>query len=392
MRMGSPTLPSQPHRKPRIKLPASILCLVGIVVYAQFIILPQLISRSSASTLELSQFHLRRLDAGLQTCARFNTPPIEYEFPVSSSRVNPRWNPSSGQKETVILRNATLFDGEGFLPTVDIQFSKGVIVSVSPTSARSTPGARVVELDGKYVTPGLVDMHSHHLVWSWPEVPQSDDTNEVNPATGPLTPFVRSLDGMKADDIATALIASGGVTSSLVLPGSANIMGGEAFMVKNAPKSGDLGEERVEDLLLEHGIPQADRRRFMKMACGENPKRVYKHTRMGNAWIFRHHMERARELVERQDEWCLSAAVTRDSGDAAAIAALGEKGGLPEELELESSVAILRGQIGVNVHCYEPEDIEDMLLHSKEFNFRIQAFHHALSAWKVPELIKESGE
>lgn len=292
----------------------------------------------------------------------------------------------------MILRNATLFDGEGFIPAVDIQFSKGVVVSVSPTSARSASGAKVVELDGKYVTPGLVDMHSHHLVWSWPEVPQSDDTNEVNPATGPLTPFVRSLDGMKADDIGTTLIASGGVTSSLILPGSANVMGGEGFVVKNALKSGDVGEERVEDLLLEHGIPKEERRRFMKMACGENPKRVYKHTRMGNAWIFRHQMERARELVERQDEWCLSAAVARDSGDIAAIAALSAKGGLPEELELESSAAILRGQIGVNVHCYEPEDIEDMLLHSKEFNFRIQAFHHALSAWKVPELIKESGE
>lgn len=69
-----------------------------------------------------------------------------------------------------------------------------------------------------------------------------------------------------------------------------------------------------------------------------------------------------------------------------------EDGGLPEDLELESTVAMLRGKVGVNVHCYEPEDLEDMLHHSKEFGFRIQAFHHALSAWKVPELIKSSGE
>jgi hypothetical protein len=53
---------------------------------------------------------------------------------------------------------------------------------------------------------------------------------------------------------------------------------------------------------------------------------------------------------------------------------------------------MLRGQVGVNVHCYEPEDFEDMLLHSKEFGFRIQAFHHALAAWQVPEMIKASGE
>jgi hypothetical protein len=202
---------------------------------------------------------------------------------------------------------------------------------------------------------------------------------------------------MKADDPATAIIASGGITSSLILPGSANVMGGEGFMVKNALLSGVHGEEVIEDLLLEHGIPEADRRRYMKMACGENPKRVYDHTRMGNAWIFRHHMERAKELVEKQDAWCLSAAVARETGDAASIAALvtpsaAANGGLPEELELDSSLGMLRGKVGINIHCYEPEDFEDMLLHSKEFNFRIQAFHHGLSAWKVPELIKESGE
>lgn len=114
---------------------------------------------------------------------------------------------------------------------------------------------------------------------------------------------------------------------------------------------------------------------------------------MGNAYIFRKHMERAVELKMQQDAWCLSAAAARETGNEAAIRALTTpKGGLPEELELDSSVGILRGKVGVNIHCYEPEDMEDMLLHSKEFGFRIQAFHHALSAWKIPELLKDSGE
>lgn len=399
--MGSPTLPGpQPHhRKTRIKLPTSILCIAGILLYVQLIILPRFTPGPSPNASRLSQFHSERLEAGLRQCAELNTPPIKYELPVSPSRANPRWNPISGQKETIILRNATLFDGESFVGAVDIEFSKGVVVSVTPTSSTESgsQGAEIVDLEGKYVTPGLIDMHSHHLVWAWPDLKPSKDVNEVHPDTGPLTPFVRSLDGMKVDDLATAIIASGGVTSSLILPGSANIMGGEGFMVKNDPNSGPSGEERVEDLLLEHGVPPADRRRYMKMACGENPKRVYGHTRMGNAWIFRQHMERARELVEKQDAWCLSAAAAKESGDAAAIAALvapssSKKGGFPEELELDSSVAMLRGKININVHCYEPEDFEDMLLHSKEFGFRIRAFHHALGAWKVPEMIKESGE
>jgi hypothetical protein len=99
----------------------------------------------------------------------------------------------------------------------------------------------------------------------------------------------------------------------------------------------------------------------MKMACGENPRRVYKHTRMGNAWVFRKHMERAVDLKLRQEAWCLDAAIARENRDIAKISSLtsyknGESGGLPEELELESSVAILRGKVGVNIHCYEPEE------------------------------------
>lgn len=176
-------------------------------------------------------------------------------------------------------------------------------------------------------------------------------------------------------------------------------MGGEGVMVKNLLRGGDHGEESVEELLLEHGVPEAKRRRYMKMACGENPRRVYGHTRMGNAWIFRNHMTRAADLRERQDAWCASVAAARQSGDYAALSALLRTagpdvrgGGLPEDLELDSTVAILRGKIGVNIHCYEPEDMEDMILHRKEFGFRIQAFHHSLSSWKVPEMIKSSGE
>jgi imidazolonepropionase-like amidohydrolase len=300
----------------------------------------------------------------------------------------------------VILQNATLFEGETILKgPFDITFADGVIKSISKTEASATlaPGMRAWDLAGKYVTPGLVDLHSHHLAVSWPFLKATDDTNEISDNFGPLTPFVRSIDSLKAHDVATTIIASGGVTTSLILPGSANIMGGEAFLVKNLLRSGPNGEEVVEEILLEHGVPKEDRRRYMKMACGENPRRVYKHTRMGNAWIFRKHMERAKVLREKQDAWCLSAAAIKESGDTVAITEFMEStandgGDATEFLEYDSTIAMLRGKIGINIHCYEPEDFEDMLMHSKEFGFRVQAFHHALSAWQVPELIKDSGE
>ncbi|TID14531.1 carbohydrate esterase family 9 protein-like protein [Venturia nashicola] len=374
----------------RLRVPTSFLAVFAIILFLQYWILPQLFFNTSPSTVKLSQFHHDRLEAGLQKCAEVNAPPLSYP---TTGRKNSRWNSLAGQNGTVVLRNVTLFDGDTIAKSsVDVVFSDGVITNVG-SNLLIPYGADVFDLDGKWVTPGLVDMHSHHLVGNWPNLHATDDGNEMNDAFGPLTPFVRSLDSIKPYDVATTWIRSGGVTSSLILPGSANIMGGEAYIVKNVLRSGKDGEESVEEMLLDHGLPKSDRRRYMKMACGENPKAVYKHTRMGNAYIFRKHMERAVEMKTQQDAWCLSAAAARDSGNDAAIRALtAQKGGLPEQLELDSTVAILRGKVGVNIHCYEPEDMEDMLLHSKEFGFRIQSFHHALSAWKIPELLKDSGE
>lgn len=394
-------LSNSPRDRPRRRAQLSIasLTVICLLLYVQFWFIPSRL-HVTQSELDLAHFHLNRFNEGRQKCIEFNTAPVQYADPSTYARANSRWNDVSGQKKTTILRNVTLFNGDQWVDEpVNLIFHRGIFTAVTTdaTSPDHANDAEALDLQGKYVTPGLVDMHSHHLVGTWPEFSATEDTNEVNDEFGPLTPFVRSLDSMKPYDFGTTIIRSGGITTSLILPGSANIMGGEAFIVKNVLRSGKDGEESVEEMLLEHGVPRIERRRYMKMACGENPKRVYKHTRMGNAWKFRRHMERAVELKTKQDEWCLAAASAQERGDAEAIRTLTtstatEKGGLPEQLELESSVAILRGQVGVNTHCYEPEDFEDMLLHSKEFGFRIQAFHHALSAWKVPEMIKDSGE
>ncbi|KAN0106170.1 carbohydrate esterase family 9 protein-like protein [Hyaloscypha variabilis] len=398
-----PLLPTQSvshnRRQYRPKAPISVITLILLILGLQFIVLPRYVYQISPSEIKLSRFHLDRLEVGLQKCAEINTPPVRYPVTNAGSRTNPRWNAFTGQNETVVLKNVKLFDGETILnKKVDIVFKKGIIESVD-TAGKSISvdeHAKVFDLEGKFVTPGLVDLHSHHLAFAWPLLSATDDTNEVNSEMGPVTPQVRIIDSIKAYDMATTIIASGGVTTSLILPGSANIMGGEAVLVKNALRSGENSEEVVEEILLEHGIPVSQRRRFMKMACGENPRRVYKHTRMGNAWYFRKHMERAKELLEKQDAWCLQAEVLRENGNAAAISDFMESTLKDESatdyLEYDSSIGILRGKVGVNIHCYETEDFWDMIHHSKEFGFRIQAFHHALEAWKVPEMIKDSGD
>jgi hypothetical protein len=269
--MGNEMLPlseKSPIRRkqPRLRIPHSFIAVFAIVLFLQFWILPQLSSNSPPSVLKLSQFHHDRLLAGLQKCVEFNAPPIIYS---RSGRKNSRWNPVTGQNTTVLLKNVTLFDGDAISKgPIDVLFSDGIISSVGPALA-VPQGAQIFNLEGKWVTPGLVDMHSHHLAQTWPNLRATDDTNEVNnDAFGPLTPFVRSLDSIKPYDVGTTWIRSGGVTTSLILPGSANIMGGEAYIVKNVLRAGKDGEESVEDMLLDHGLARTDRRRYMKMACG----------------------------------------------------------------------------------------------------------------------------
>ncbi|KAH8658291.1 hypothetical protein BX600DRAFT_524683 [Xylariales sp. PMI_506] len=327
-----------------------------------------------------------QLQHGLRQCAALRAQQQRPPHAGSADRTsNPRWSAENGQEETIVLRNANLFDGESFVSgLVDIVFEKGLITAVTAAGSFQPElldgvAATEIDLNGQFVTPGLIDMHSHHSALIWPTLDTTDDTNEMHPDFGPLTPFARVLDGMKSKDQSLVNIASGGVTSSLILPGSANIIGGEAVPIKNRMRPGAHKEYVVEDILLEHGIPAEDRHRYMKLACGENPKGTYGHTRMGNVYLLRKLLARAQELLEEQDAWC-----------AAATSATATK--FPESVELESTVALLRGQVSPHIHCYESSDIETMLRVSHEFGFRVRAFHHALSAWQVPELLKEQGE
>ncbi|CAG8213187.1 unnamed protein product [Penicillium olsonii] len=315
----------------------------------------------------------------------------------TSDRRNPRWNPTSGQSGTILIRNSTLFDGGSVLKeSVDITFEAGIVRSVSASTSthQSGDGIQIIDAHGRYVTPGLVDMHSHHLLAPFPSLPSTSDVNE-RPGLGPLTPFVRSLDGFKPYDPAIELIASGGVTSSLVLPGSANIIGGEAYLVKNLPKPGPNAEPVVDELLLDDGIPEKSRKRYLKMACGENPKGIYKNTRLGLVWLLRKHLDEARDLHRRQSSWCKTAASIRDASFSQSRLIsefIKGQGELPQALELETSLALLRGELNVNVHCYEPEDFERMVSVLHEFGIHPNAFHHALEAWELPEWLKSQVE
>jgi len=129
--------------------------------------------------------------------------------------------------------------------------------------------------------------------------------------------------------------------------------------------------------------------RYMKMACGENAKRVYgkmgrsfgPFSRLGEAWYFRHAFEQASDLVKAQDDWC---------NTADRIGAESMSSYLPQNLRWESLGAVLRGQVHVNTHCYTIPDLEAFVRHTNEFKFPVRAFHHAHQTYLVPEILKRA--
>jgi len=293
------------------------------------------------------------------------------KFPSSYKPYYPQQEeetPESRQRTAVLLRNGTIWTGEGtVLRNYDLLLESGTIREVGE-DIRAPAGATIYNLQGAYVTPGLVDMHSHLGVYSYPE--DAFGTQDGNELTWPTLPQLRAIDALDPEDPAIPLILQGGITTSLVLPGSGNVMGGQGVFVKLR------GGKSVKEML----IPNAPR--ALKMACGENPKRVYggkgilPDSRLGVGWRFRQQFFKAAELKQKQDQWdCLSAAGETSSPR-------------PEDLSLEPLVALLRHEAKLMVHCYQVHDLEMMLRTSQEFSFSVTAFHHALEAWKIPDILR----
>ncbi|KAL8291602.1 hypothetical protein RQP46_001860 [Phenoliferia psychrophenolica] len=292
---------------------------------------------------------------------------------------------------SVLIQNATIWTGEDNGNEIvhgDILLANGIIQSVgSIVDVNSLPADAVIhQAHGAFVTPGIFDMHSHIGVDAAPGLSGASDTNSV---AKPVLPYLRSLDGINTHDLAYKRTVAGGVTTSLVLPGSANNIGGQAFVIKLRPTK----EKTPDSLVLEmpYHIPTPNktvwlpedppRWRHMKMACGENIRRVYHQTRLDLAYNFRSAFEEARKVKVSQDEYCERALSASAHGNV-----LTEK--FPYSLEWEALVDVLRGKVKVNTHCYESTDFSAYIRHTNEFQFPVAAFHHAHEAYIVPDLLK----
>ena len=286
-------------------------------------------------------------------------PAEEKEKPVAVSKdpYPSTYKPYPGAPVAII--NATVHDGEGgVFERGVVLLSGGKVISIGPAGTPVPADIMVIDAAGKFVTPGIIDIHSHLGDYPSPGVPAHSDGNE---ATDPITPQVWAEHSVWPQDPGFArALANGGVTSLQVLPGSANLMGGRSVTLKNV-------YARTMQGMKFPGAPYG-----LKMACGENPKRVYggrnrlPSTRMGNVALNR-------------ATWAKAAAYKKKLDDGKAV---------DRDLQMETLAGVLSGEILIQNHCYRADEMAIVLDMAREFGYKVTTFHHAVESYKIADLLK----
>jgi imidazolonepropionase-like amidohydrolase len=261
-----------------------------------------------------------------------------------------------------LIRNVTILTAAG--PAIrggSVLLRDGKIAEVGATTA-APADAIVIDGSGKYLTPGIIDTHSHIGAGAVPE-DQGAQTGDVNEATSPVTANVWVEHSVWPQDPQFPRSLAGGVTTIQVLPGSANLIGGRSVVLKVVPSRTVQGMK----------FPGA--KYGLKMACGENPKRVYASrgpsTRMGNVAGYRAAWIQAEGYRRRWDKW---------NAD--------KRGDPPtRDLGLETLAEVLRGNILVHNHCYRADEMAQMIDIAREFGYKIRSFHHGVEAYKIADLL-----
>ncbi len=295
---------------------------------------------------------------GLAACA---TAPSESDSAASTTAFASTYAPRASVP--TLIRGATVFDGAGAeLSNADVLMRDGRVVAVGP-NLTAPEGANIIDASGKFVTPGIIDAHSHLGVYPSPGIDATSDGNEL---TQPNTAEVWAEHSVWPMDPGFGRAVAGGITTLHVLPGSGNLFGGRGTTLRPV-----LGARTVQEMKFP-GAPQS-----LKMACGENPSRVYGErdsspaTGMGNVAGYRQAFAEAQEYNRRVREH-------RESGE----------GDPPDRnLELETLAGVLNGEILLQWHCYRADEMATAIQIAHEFDFEIAAFHHAVEAYKIPDLL-----
>ena len=319
------------------------------------------------------------LALGLAGCAVESQPPRAAAAPPPVVPLRPgldalaegdpfpsRYTPGAGERLAIV--GATLLTGTGTeIANGTIIVADGRIEAVG-SGLQVPAGYRSIDAKGRWLTPGIIDAHSHLGVWGQPD--SIDARLDVNELTDPNTAQVWAEHSLWPQDPGFDRAREAGVTTLMLLPGSGNQFGGRTVTVRNVPAI-------TAQAMKFPGAPQG-----LKIACGENPLRTYggrgrsPSTRMGNVAGYRKAWIDAADYRRRWDGW--------RSG--------GGKGDAPRrDLQLDTLAGVLRGELLVQNHCYRSDEMAIMIDIAREFGFRIRTFHHANEAYKIAPMLAREG-
>ncbi|MBI4510025.1 MAG: amidohydrolase family protein [Deltaproteobacteria bacterium] len=312
----------------------------------------------------------------------------------------PRPSPQLATQEpahpALVLRHATILTATGRrIEDGTIVLKSDVIAAVGDNSTPAPPGAEEINAQGKFVTPGIIDTHSHVGVYPAPWVDANSDGNEMSEV---VTPSASVVSAYWPQDPAITRASAGGVTVAQILPGSANLIGGLGLTVEMRLGRG-AGDVRFPD------APPT-----LKMACGENPKRLHGEkggpkTRMGElatlrAIFFEAAEHRAKLSTYKRERalWERKRARAAELDDQAKAAGKPDRvkpvpapSPPPRDERLEVLADVLEGNTLVQLHCYRASDMLQLVALADELGFGIRSFHHALDAYKIRDVLVSHG-
>jgi len=264
-----------------------------------------------------------------------------------------------------LITGATVLDGAGRrLDHADVLLRAGKVIAVGPNLAHPD-GVTVIDAQGRWVTPGIVDIHSHDGDFSLPLTANDLQNSDTNESSDPNSANVWAEHSVNPQDPDFSRALTGGVTTLQVLPGSSELFGGRSVVLKNVPSV------TVEAMKFP-GAPYG-----LKMACGENPRFTFgsrtkfPNSRMGNMAGYRQAWLDAKAYKAKWEKY------ERDGGEPPA-----------RDLKLDTLAGALDGDIRVHMHCYRADEMAEVIDLSHEMGYRLAAFHHAVEGYKIAALLK----
>lgn len=264
-------------------------------------------------------------------------------------------------RSDVLIVNARILDGAGGkIDSGWVLIRDGVIAGSGPGPQQASDGVQVIDAAGRWLTPGIIDIHSHNGTYVVPLTANDSEYSDVSEVSSPIAAGVWVEHGINVQDSSFSRALSSGVTTVHVMPGSIPLISGRSVVLKTVPGN------YVQQMKFP-AAPQG-----VKMSCGDNPRSYYgsraraPNSRMGQ-------VEMLRELFGRDDE------------------GRGKNRGSRSDLDAQTIAAVVAGELPVHVHCYRADDIATMMNLASEFGFKIAAVHHATDAYKISDLLAASG-